>query len=209
MFSFRLYIVTILRRHLWWDCELCVLTCLEFYCVSTYLQCLNASNHIKYRAYTWPLSVQALYRWSFLCIHSYGYNEILVTWKIVSWRAANFKPFLFSMLLSSVTNTFIPVILYNMTSGICALLGYYAAEAWNQNMTSVFCLHSYVIKSYTYEILKATCNSRRGVLRENLPTCGKPYFAGAAFSKLGICRKFPDELGKCHYRPNESLLRSV
>jgi len=55
--------------------------------------------------------------------------------------------------------------------------------------------------------LKATCNSRRGILRENLQAYGVLCFSGAAFSKLDIRRKFSDELGKIHFRPNECFWR--
>jgi hypothetical protein len=112
-------------------CQLYVLTCLQFHCMCAFLQRLNSFNHKDYSACTWPMSFQALYSWSCPVLLSYGSKGILVSWKVVRFWAAKFKPLLFSVsdfVFSRVPKTFIPEIFYNITY--------------------VFCLHNYVINPY-------------------------------------------------------------
>jgi hypothetical protein len=109
---------------------MCLLAYSLIVCIFTVFKRLQPYR-IYVTAFTWPLSFQALYSWSCPTLLSYGYNGILVALKVVSWWAAKFKPLVFSVFdfpLSRVPNTFVPMILYNVT---------YA-----------FCLHNYVVKSY-------------------------------------------------------------
>ena len=150
----------------------------------SYVQEFNSSaQYAIYTLYTQPLPVRAVYRRSWLnTYHLFEWQ--LNIWTVVCLTVPKFKPLIFPCWPSPC-----PILWTFSLSWFC--------------MTSACCLHNFVIKSYTYAILKAKSRFAPWKIANSAENL---VLQALQFQMMGVCRRLPGGAVISHYRPNKFFI---